>query len=171
MTGPATTPEPVDIGTSAVDPPKPTAAISPRLVTLKKRAEFLRLRGGARWACPAFAMEMKPAAATSPGDVGAPQDIQPPRFGFTVTKALGNAVVRNRIRRRLRAAVSAVGVAAARPDHDYVIIARADAASLTFADLCRLVETAVARVHAPQSRTSGGRRTGKSAGGPQRPDK
>ena len=69
--------------------------------TLKKRAEFLRLRGGARWATPSCVVETKPAA-----DPGA--TARGPRFGFTVTKKLGNAVVRNRIRRRLRAALSAV---------------------------------------------------------------
>jgi ribonuclease P protein component len=83
-----------------------------RLQTLKKRAEFLRLRGGNRATCDCFALETRPRLAV-------PQDAMGPRFGFTVTKALGNAVVRNRIRRRLKAAVLAINDDQAKANHDY----------------------------------------------------
>ena len=46
------------------------------------------------------------------------------RVGYTVTKKLGGAVARNRIKRRLRAAARAVVPDHAAPGHDYVLIAR-----------------------------------------------
>lgn len=112
------------------------------LVTLKKRAEFLRLRGGARCATPAFVLETKPQSE----DVTHPSC---PRFGFTVTKALGGAVVRNRIRRRLKAAVGSVALENARAGQDYVLIARAAALVRSFPDLKKDLERAFQRVHQP----------------------
>jgi ribonuclease P protein component len=60
---------------------------------------------------------------------------RPARFGFTVTKKIGNAVVRNRIRRRLREAVRLVGASRAVPGTDYVLIGRRAALTLPFARL------------------------------------
>lgn len=66
------------------------------------------------------------------------------RVGFTVTKKIGNSVVRNRLKRRLRAAAAEVLPVAARDGHDYVLIGREaglarDFAALT-ADLTRAVQ-------------------------------
>jgi ribonuclease P protein component len=111
------------------------------LHTLKKRAEFLRVRGGARSATPAFVMEAKPRPEDGPS--------AGPRFGFTVTKALGAAVIRNRIRRRLKAAVAALAEHCARAGHDYVLIARAPALKRPFSDLKKDLERAFQGVHHP----------------------
>ncbi|MEM9705951.1 MAG: ribonuclease P protein component [Pseudomonadota bacterium] len=82
--------------------------------TLKKRGEFLRLRQArgrsTKSARIAGALRDDPSGA--------------PRIGYTVTKKLGSAVIRNRIRRRLRAAVAIVGDECGKPGWDYVIIAR-----------------------------------------------
>jgi ribonuclease P protein component len=110
------------------------------LVTLKKRADFLRVRGGVRCATPAFVLEARAQSQ-------APQKALAPRFGFTVTKAIGGAVVRNRIRRRLRAAVALVAPEMARADHDYILIARAQACERAFLDLKKDLERAFQRVH------------------------
>lgn len=124
------------------------------VATLKKRADFLRLRGGARFATPSFVLETRPRAA-------APETASPPkgngraaesgpsgaRFGYTVTKKLGGAVVRNRIRRRLKAAVAAVAPTLARADHDYVLVGRGAAYDRAFADLKKDLERALQRVH------------------------
>jgi len=119
-----------------------------KLQTLKKRPEFLRLRGGARSACDCFALETKPRVELAlSGATG-------PRFGFTVTKAMGNAVVRNRIRRRLKAAVEAVHPGTAKADHDYVVIARAAAENKEFSELKKALELALQRVHHPRAETS-----------------
>ena len=106
--------------------------------TLKKRAEFLRLRGGARFATPAFVLETREGP-----DAGRAQ----PRFGYTVTKKLGGAVVRNRIRRRLKAIVGQVAPKLARPGHDYVLVARRAAYDRAFTELKKDLERALQRVH------------------------
>src|SRR5690606_36649590 len=81
-----------------------------RLVTLKRRPEFLGVRSGARWATPAFVLEAKRRRYALPtGDV--------PRFAFTVSKRIGSAVERNRIKRRLKAAVRDVLLDHARCDY------------------------------------------------------
>lgn len=56
-------------------------------------------------------------------------------IGITVTRKIGNAVVRNRVRRRLRAALTAVLPGPARPGQDYVLVARPAALSIRFAAL------------------------------------
>ena len=113
------------------------------MMTLKKRSDFLRVRNGRRWAGPAFVIEAKPR----PGG-GEPADA---RFGFTVTRQCGTAVIRNRIRRRLRAAVAALASQHARPDYDYVLIARRAALDRPFAALEAELVAGFDRVHA-QSR-------------------
>lgn len=111
-----------------------------KLVTLKARHEYLYVRGGGRWAGAAFVLEGKPRAEHAAGD-------EAPRFGFTVTKKLGNAVTRNRIRRRLREAVRKVLQQHARPGYDYVLVARDDAFARPFAELVADLERAFKRVH------------------------
>lgn len=117
--------------------------------TLKKRTEFLRVRGGARFATPSFVLEtrLRPGEAECPSlpqfcSAGA-------RFGFTVTKKLGGAVDRNRIRRRLKAAVDLLAPNLARPGHDYVLIARAAARDRAFTEVKKDLERAFQRVHHP----------------------
>jgi len=58
-----------------------------------------------------------------------------PRIGFTVTRKLGNAVVRNRIKRRLREAVRVASGLDLRRGHDYVFIGRAATLVQNFKDL------------------------------------
>ena len=121
------------------------------LVTLKRRADFLRIRGGARWATPAFVLEARP----EPDRLASGEE---PRFGFTVTKKLGKAVLRNRIRRRLKALVTASSQTAARKGYDYVLIARTAAASRPFPQLKKELEQAFHRVHeaaGPRRRSRG----------------
>ena len=125
-------------------------------LTLKRRSEFLRVRGGGRASMPAFVIEGK-VRVSGPVNVARADDLAgigaasaadgAPRFGFTVTKKLGNAVVRNRIRRRLRAAVGLLEPGRARPGYDYVVIAREAALVRPFAALKIDLDAALARVH------------------------
>lgn len=115
------------------------------LKTLKKRAEFLRVKGGLRWSTPTLVVQTRLRP-------GAERDPKAPRVGFTVSKKIGNAVVRNRVRRRLRAAVSALDPAQMRTGYDYVVIARARAADCAYQDLKAELEQAVQRVHQPGAR-------------------
>ena len=94
---------------------------------LKRRAEFQRVSRGRRKPGPAFtlqAAERDPAA----GVCG-------PRVGVTVTRKVGGAVERNRVRRRLREAVRAALPLEAREDCDYVLLARREALSRNFGAL------------------------------------
>ena len=114
-----------------------------RITTLKKRAEFLRVRKGLRCATAAFVLEAKPRAPAGVDD-GARSG---PRFGFTVTRQIGHAVERNRIRRRLKAAVTGVAPKLARSGFDYVVIARRPALTSPFAMLSDDLANAFARMH------------------------
>jgi ribonuclease P protein component len=115
-----------------------------KLVTLKVRREFLRIRGGARWSCTNFVIETKLRLEGH-------ENIDGPRFGFTVTKALGGAVDRNYIRRRLKSAVQALPSDSAKPGHDYVVIARTGAGTAEFSALQKDLEQALQRVHQPRN--------------------
>jgi ribonuclease P protein component len=85
------------------------------LVRLKTRADFLRVAARrVRVARPAFVLQ---AAAAPEGNAV--------RIGFTASRKVGNAVIRNRAKRRLRAAADQVLTERGRPGTDYVLIARA----------------------------------------------
>lgn len=59
-------------------------------------------------------------------------DDDPPRVGYTVTTKVGNAAVRNRIRRRLKEAVRTGAAADMAPGIDYVIVGRVEALAAPF---------------------------------------
>jgi ribonuclease P protein component len=127
----------------------PLEARIPTLRTLKSRPEFLAVRGGRRSSTPAFLIEMRERTAPAGDESGA-------RFGFTITKKIGNAVTRNRIRRRLKAAFAAKAGEHARQTCDYVIVARIAALDRPFALLLEDVARAFAALHdsAKRSRTN-----------------
>lgn len=72
-------------------------------------------------------------------------DDGPARVGFTVSKKVGNAVERNRVRRRLREIVRATPLPLLN-GHDYVLIGRRAALSLPFARMAEEFEGALKRV-------------------------
>jgi ribonuclease P protein component len=92
--------------------------------SLKKRAEFLAVRNGEKRRGRLFLLEV-----LGRGDTAAP------RFGLTVTKKVGNAVERNRIRRRLREAVRASAAADMASGHDYVIVGRQELLATRFDEI------------------------------------
>jgi ribonuclease P protein component len=69
------------------------------------------------------------------------------RFGFTASKALGGAVLRNRARRRLKEAVRIVAPGHAVPGYDYVLIARAGTVQRRFTEITKDLERALTKVH------------------------
>ncbi|MDX2201119.1 MAG: ribonuclease P protein component [Hyphomicrobiaceae bacterium] len=138
-------------GTPPEERPGPgrAARSATRIETLKRRAEFLAVRNGARWANPYFALEaMRRPVAGEPRGA---------RFGFTVSRKVGGAVDRNRIKRRLKAAVSLVQAGGARPDFDYVLIARQPAREASFGSLVAELEKALSRVNAQKPGRAGRR--------------
>jgi ribonuclease P protein component len=112
------------------------------LTRLKRRAEFLRVAGTKRrWVAPGLILQVAPsssAATESPAPV--------PRIGFTASRKVGGAVVRNRARRRLKAAVAALMPLHAAPGHDYVLVARGETARRPYADLMTDLETGLRRL-------------------------
>jgi ribonuclease P protein component len=88
---------------------------------LTRRRQFQAAAKGKRVSRPGFVLQAVPASEAGPA-----------RFGFTVTKQIGNAVVRNRIRRRLREAVRIAGVHEAAAGTDYVLVGRRAALTLEF---------------------------------------
>ncbi len=113
---------------------------------LKRRSDFRAVSGGARSAGAAFVLQGRARA-----DEGAA------RVGFTVSRQVGGAVVRNRVRRRLREVVrlSAAGGLLCR-GHDYVLIGRAAALAAPFAEMIRDFAAAASRVHAQIGRKERG---------------
>ena len=128
---------------------KAAKSATPGVITLKRRGEFQRVRKGARWAGPAFVLEAKERNHENddPRFVG-----QEPRFGFTVTRQIGKAVDRNRIRRRLKAAVRGISPAHARGNFDYVLIARKPALTSAFGAIVSDLVKALERVHRAPAR-------------------
>lgn len=107
-----------------------------RLAILKRRADFLRVAASrSRAATPGVVVQAAPGRQD--GAV---------RVGFTATRKLGGAVVRNRAKRRLRAVAAAVLGERARPGTDYVLIARAGTAGRPYSALVADLETALRRL-------------------------
>jgi len=130
---------------------------------LRKRADFLRAASAQRLSTPGFLLQarVRSAADTAPADLV--------RVGFTCSKKLGNAVARNRAKRRLRE-VARLGLPTlGQPGWDYVLVGRPEAtASREFAALQADLARAIAEIHAGRSmkpRPAGeapkGRRRGK----------
>ncbi len=112
---------------------------------LKRRSDFLKAARAAKWATRGLVLQAR-----------ARGDTQAPRVGFTVTKRVGNAVVRNRVKRRLREAVRLTLDDSARAGHDYVVIGRRDTLDRQFGALREDLAAALAKVHtSSQARLSG----------------
>lgn len=96
--------------------------------TLRRTADFEALqRSGTRKAHPLLVVRL------------APNGLSRTRVGFSTGRRLGGAVVRNRVRRRLRAIVRYLAPRVA-PGWDVVIQARSGSTQASYADLCEAVE-------------------------------
>ena len=109
------------------------------LARLKKRADFLRVAGARRSAARPGVVLQAARQPTGTTDDGI-------RVGFTASRKIGNAVARNRAKRRLRAAAAAALPTAGSSGTDYVLIARAGTGDRRFADLIGDVEAALHRI-------------------------
>ena len=124
----------------SVEPPVPrtkgTPAVS--LCVLKKRADFLRAARGQRVPAGSFLLQ---AYSRDDNDDAM-------RVGYTCSKKVGNAIARNRAKRRLREAARLVLPQSGQPGWDYVLIGRAhQTASRDFQNLMADLRRALAKVH------------------------
>jgi ribonuclease P protein component len=107
------------------------------LAVLTWRADFVRASGARRQSTPSLTLQAR-----------ARGDEAPLRVGFTCSRKVGNAVARNRAKRRLRAAARAVLAEGGRPGWDYVLVGRPEAtAARAWPDLLADLAGALARVH------------------------
>ena len=100
---------------------------------LRHRADFIAAASGLKSSSAGFVLQTK--SRRDPG---------PSRVGFTVSRKVGNAVERNRVRRRLREIVRLHG-GWMQGGHDYVLVGRRAALTLAFERLKRDFEEAVRR--------------------------
>ena len=114
--------------------------------TIRKRADFLAANRGLRVARPGFVLLAHPNGGRGK------------RFGITVTKKIGNAVVRNRMKRRFRELLRAQLPTAGLPDTDHVLIGRDGGVERDFAKMGDELAEALRRAAAGKGDPPRGRR-------------
>src|SRR5262249_47685508 len=112
---------------------------------LRQRADFLAAATGPRAPVSGFVLQAR--QRKEPGSA---------RIGFTVSKKVGNAVERNRVKRRLREIVRLAPQGRMRIGYDYVLIGRRAALDLPFERMVQDFERALGRVHAEPSEPNRG---------------
>lgn len=109
------------------------------MTILSKRRDFLAAARGKRVSEPAFSLQMR---RRHPGEADGI------RVGFTCSKKVGNAVARNKAKRRLREAARMILPAGGQRDADYVLVGRRDVtAARPFDALCEDLRRALSKVH------------------------
>ena len=103
---------------------------------MRKRADFLAANRGLRIARPGFVL------------LAQPNGLDQMRFGITVTKKIGNAVVRNRMKRRFRELLRELLPSVGLPAHDHVLIGRDGGAERDFAKMREELAMALSRAAA-----------------------
>lgn len=136
-----------------------------KLEKLRKRQDFLAANGGRRWSAPGFVLLVRKRPESSGRapdrqDEGQPDPHQPdtsqpgagqpiagpPRVGFTVTKRVGTSVVRNRLKRRLRALAREILAPRASAGTDYVLIGRSGGLTRAYSDMVADLERALRKL-------------------------
>lgn len=135
------------------------AAPSLSLHIIRKRADFLACNKGRRQPMPGFVLLVRDRKDGDPAM----------RLGITVTKKIGGAVVRNRMKRRFRALARTILPQSGVTGADHVLIGRSDGIERDFSALTRELEKALVRVKAPPSEQE--LRQNQRRGQPKRPGK
>src|SRR3982751_4546450 len=117
-------------------PPRPRPQEAQRLITITKRADFLAANGGKRATPPGFILLVRDRKDADPAM----------RVGFTVTKKIGGAVVRNRMKRRFRELAREIVPAKGIAGSDHVMIGRAKGIEREFSMLQSELKDALDRL-------------------------
>lgn len=104
-------------------------AREPAIQVIRKRADFLAANRGKRFVAPDFVLLCHPRPDSHPES----PDLK--RFGITVTKKIGNAVTRNRMKRRFRALIAETLAEHGLAGSDHILIGRKQARERSFADM------------------------------------
>ena len=115
------------------------------MIVLKNRSDFLAIANGMRANCKAFILQALKFDTDTSSISTEPRDMQI-RVGFTVTKKVGNAPTRNRIKRRLKAAWQMAYPRAAKPGYDYVLFGKQNAVMMPFDSLVQDLTGALHRI-------------------------
>jgi ribonuclease P protein component len=113
--------------------------MAPSLERLRRRSDFLAAATGSKVPTAGFVLQ---ARKRDDGGAG--------RVGFTVSRKVGTAVERNRVRRRLKEIVRLSGATGLPPGHDYVLIGRRAALSLPFDQITEDFKRALRRLRVPR---------------------
>jgi ribonuclease P protein component len=124
------------------------------MLRLKRRADFLAAARGVKAPVGGFVLQARNR-----------REDGPVRIGITCSRQIGNAVERNRVRRRLREAIRLSPPHRFRRGYDYVLIGRRAALELPFAGLVEHLNRALERVHDAQQAAALGRRSPGMASG------
>lgn len=112
------------------------------IARLIKRADFVRLSRGRYTVTPGFILQHQKQVCFDM--------LGTSRVGFTASKKIGNAVIRNRAKRRLRALASNIMPIYGQNSYDYVLIARQNVTvERNFEKMCQDLKRVLAKVHEP----------------------
>ena len=113
---------------------------------LKRRADFLRVAAARRkWAAPGLILQAAPQPESTE-EASVPKGSI--RVGFTASRKVGNAVKRNRARRRLKALAAEMLASGVNPGLDLVLIARPATVDRPFDELRRDLQQSLQRTKA-----------------------